>query len=146
MNNYIFQLAINSINDQVGYVFLNEIPESFYTTDIWAVASKELTLDPSKLLDEYVFIAVEENEEKEFILKRHQEFIYFVEHPKYGKILFAVEYTFPYTLGYIGRSNWFAKDTVFYEVIPISVDKINDLCLNNRFFFVGRVDEEMRPE
>lgn len=123
----------------VGFVFPGELVPDTYSPGIWAV-----TPNSAGLLDDvYVFDAVNNTELEKFELRHLHKTIYQVNHPKHGNIRFRiVMWHVGKDICYLGTSPLISTPNVF-QVVPMDVAKLEELCSSSQFFFTGQVDENM---
>jgi len=133
----ILYLSYSNIND--GLVFPNELSDGIYSPGMWVLQSESI----NKTNSNYHFDAVDKNELIKLNLSKIQNNYFQVDTKKYGKINFRLLEIYWRYQNYVGNSNLINRQLKFFQLVPIDIPKLSTLCLENNFFLVGKIDEEL---
>ncbi|MBA6157385.1 hypothetical protein H3Z83_12780 [Tenacibaculum sp. S7007] len=133
----ILYLSYSNVSD--GLVFPNELSEGVYSPGMWVLQSENINAT-NELYD---FDAVDENKLIKLNLSKIQNNYFQVDTRKYGKINFRLHEIYYRYQNYVGNSNLINPHLKFFQLVPIDIPKLSNLCLEKGFFLVGKIDEEM---
>lgn len=136
----IYYLCYSDRKEIDGLLFPNELFEETYAPGLWVVD----LLDFERFPDSFNFKAVDNDEVINFKMTRVNDLVYQVDIPKYGKFYFRIITTFFLYNKYKGNSNLINKKSRLYQVVSMDIQKLHRTCLEKRFFFVGRVDDDLK--
>jgi hypothetical protein len=135
-------LYLTYSNLDEGLVFPNELEEGIYSPGMWMIQGNSISTCPSILS----FDAVFENQLQKLTLRRIEGNYYQSDTKKFGKVNFRLIELYRRYQNYVGKSQFINRDLKFFQLVPIDIPKITELCLKNHFFFIGKIDEEIRKE
>jgi hypothetical protein len=135
----IYYLSYSDNAEKEGLVFPNELLEQTYSSGIWIINLKHYERIP-KLID---FDVVVNNELKTFKMKKINGFMFQVDANNYGKFYFSILNLTSHFHKYVGNSKLINSNDRLFQVVPIDNQKLNNSCLKEGFFFVGRIDSNL---
>jgi hypothetical protein len=119
-----------------GLVFPQELPDNYYSLGKFYVYAKE----NHRLEHHYDFDAEDEGKDVRLLLERQENSrdsnIYIVKTSNHGIFPFVIEPTRYQYVGFLENM----RGMQLFRVIPLNLDKLEQACLNNRFFFCGAND------
>ncbi len=133
----IFYLSYSNVEE--GLIFPNELENGVYSPGMWVLQSKNL----SQAKEKYLFDAINKNEVVPLILNKVNKDYFQVDTLKYGKIYFRLKKIYKRHQFYNGKSTLINNDLSFFQLIPISIPKLTQLCLENNFYLIGSIDEDI---
>jgi hypothetical protein len=132
-------LYLSYSNQQDGLIFPNELEKGIYSPGMWIIQATSI----NECSSEFFFNAVENNEIAKLTIRRVSNSNYQVDTLKYGKInLRLVEIYWRYQ-NYVGNSQLIDRNLKFFQLVPIDIPKITRLCLEEKFFLIGKIDEDI---
>lgn len=133
-------LYLSYSNQQDGLIFPNELEKGIYSPGMWIIQATSI----NECSSEFFFNAVENNEIVKLTIRRISNSNYQVDTLKYGKInLRLVEIYWRYQ-NYVGNSQLINRNLKFFQLVPIDIPKITRLCLEEKFFLIGKIDEDIK--
>lgn len=133
-------LYLSYSNLDEGLVFPNELEDRIYSPGMWMIQGSSILTCPSTLS----FDAVYQNQLQGLTLTRIEGNYYQSDTQNFGKVNFRLIELYERYQNYVGKSTLVNRDLKFFQLVPIDIPKITELCLKNHFFFVGKIDEEIR--
>jgi hypothetical protein len=134
----VYYLSYSDNPEQDGLVFPSELSLDTYAPGIWAIDTK-----PSeKVADSYEFDAVDRNELTKLLLVRVNNVVFQVTTPKYGNFFFRIVDALSH-IRYVGRSKLIEPNNLLYQIVSIDIKKLESVCSDGNFFFVGRIDRNL---
>lgn len=132
-------LYLSYSNQQDGLIFPNELEKGIYSPGMWIIQATSI----NECSSDFFFNAVENNEIAKLTIRRVSNSNYQVDTLKYGKInLRLVEIYWRYQ-NYVGNSQLIDRNLKFFQFVPIDIPKITRLCLEEKFFLIGKIDEDI---
>lgn len=132
-------LYLSYSNQQDGLIFPNELEKGIYSPGMWIIQATSI----NECSSDFFFNAVENNEIAKLTIRRVSNSNYQVDTLKYGKInLRLVEIYWRYQ-NYVGNSLLIDRNLKFFQLVPIDIPKITRLCLEEKFFLIGKIDEDI---
>lgn len=139
----IYYLSYSDIPGNNGFVFPSELQQYNYSPGSWFVALDSFEAIPDIL----EFDAVDNNELLSLKLSRVNRMVFLVDTFKYGKFFFRAMHKFYNRYDrYVGNSKLIAPDNRLFQILPLEVQRLENVCKNSRFFFVGRIDSEIENQ
>jgi hypothetical protein len=136
----VWYLSYSDSPKKEGLIFPNELLKNTYSPGIWAI-----DLDRYQRYireDIYSFDAVDKEEIVNTKLIKINPHVFQVD-SRHGKFFFRIIQLHYRYNKYIGNSNLINKENVLYQVVSMDIPKLNKLCLEEKFFFVGRIDSNL---
>jgi hypothetical protein len=122
-----------------GLLFPGELLEDTYAPGIWIIDLQNF----ERLPKTFEFDAVDNNELQSLKMTQVNRTVFQVETSKYGKFYFRIMNTFFHYKKYVGNSKLIDPNNRLYQVVSMDIQKLHRACLENGFFFVGRVDNNI---
>jgi len=135
----VYYLSYSDLPENEGMVFPSELQKETYSTGIWVV---DLPWYDRRVRN-YAFDAVNGNELLSLTMTLIDTNLYLVEANKLGKFYFRIMRLSSRYNRYVGNSSLIEPNNRLYQVVPLNVQQIEDSCLKSRFFFVGRIDNNI---
>lgn len=88
----------------------------------------------------FKFDAVEDNQLLTLSMSHLSNTVYYVDTNKHGKFFFRIS---RYDKKYIGNSKFINSEDKLYQVVPFDISKLESVCIKHKFFFVGKIDENI---
>lgn len=133
----VYYMCYSDNSNADGLVFPNELLEDTYSPGLWVIELMEFEILPNI----FEFDAVDNNELQELKMTRINQDIYQVESVKNGKFYFRIQHLFFRYNKYVGESKLINPRSKLLQVVPLNIQKLDSICLENGFFFVGRGEE-----
>ncbi len=128
-------LYLSKDSKEKGLVFVDELPENYYSPGAWYLYSETRSLDES-----YSFIARDGEEIVKTTLVKIRGNFFRVKHKDYGSFPFeAIPVDYRYN-EYIGTIEKY-KQGKFFKLHPLNENKLEFYCLSSIFYFIGSSDE-----
>lgn len=137
--NSVFYLSYSDIADKEGLVFPSELQQATYSPGIWTVCKNK----HMRLPNEFSFDAVDNIEVVNLKLSQVNGNVYSVNTEKYGMFFFRISHIFFRYEKYVGDSKLIDKSDRLYQVYSMNIQHLSKACLENRFYFVGRIDNNL---
>lgn len=135
----VYYISYSDSPEKRGFVFPNELQNENYSIGMWVI---EL-LQFEKLRDIFEFDAIENNEVLSLKMTRVNRSVFQVNTFKYGKFYFRIiPLTYHYNK-YVGNSKLISHESRLYRVVSMDIEKLEQICLRSRFFFIGRGDNDL---
>lgn len=133
----VFYLSYS--NSDEGLVFPSELENGIYAPGIWVIQAESKKACPK----EFLFDAVDNDEVIKLITRRLNNVNYQVDTQKYGKINLRLIEVYRRYNRYVGRSKIIDSNLRFFQLVPIDILKMSELCLKEKFFLIGTVDPKI---
>lgn len=137
--NPVYYLCNSDIPEINGFLFPTELIEGTYTTGVWILALKHY----ERISNTYEFDAVDDNELISLKMSRINGNVFQVDTSKHGKFYFRLVNLFYPQLKYVGKSKLIDIENRLLQVVSMDLHKLEIACMNNHFFFVGKVDRNL---
>lgn len=135
----VYYLSYSDIPYSEGLVFPNELQAGTYAPGIWVIDIEPL----ARLADSFEFDAVLNNEVTSYSMDRINRSVFRVQTEKQGQFYFRIMNIFFRYQRYIGKSKLIQPESRLFQVVSMDIQKLSRVCLQERFFFVGRIDNEL---
>ena len=132
-------LYLTYSNNQEGLVFPNELEEGIYAPGMWEIQAENIY----KTNDSYLIDAIDNDELVKLNVSRVNGTLFQVDTIKYGSIFLRLKEIYERYNKYVGNSNWITENSRFFQLIPIEIPKLTELCLSKKFFLIGRMDDNL---
>lgn len=131
----ILYLTYSDIKGRGGLLFPQELQPNTYSPGIWVFERLSYSF-PLEL----VFNAVDNNQVQSLMMKYIGGNTYHVFTEKYGSLFFRALKLSEWYNKYVGNNKNIKSFSTFYQVIPVNTQKLEKLCIESGFFFVGATD------
>lgn len=135
----VYYLSYSDIPGKDGLIFPNELQSGTYSPGIWVIDLEEF----ERISDTFIFDAVDNNENQSLKITRVNRSVFQVDTSKYGKFYFRIMRLFFRYEKYVGNSKLIKSDNILYQLVSMDIQKLERICLQNGFFFVGSVDDSI---
>lgn len=132
-------LYLTYSNDQEGLVFPNELEQGIYAPGMWVIQAENI----HKTRDSYLIDAIDNNELVKLNVSKVNGTLFQVDTIKYGSVFLRLKEIYERYNKYVGNSNWINENSRFFQLIPIEIPKLTELCLSRKFFLIGRMDDNL---
>ncbi|MCB0497223.1 MAG: hypothetical protein KDC79_13875 [Cyclobacteriaceae bacterium] len=136
--NPVYYLSYSDSPRNYGLVFPSELQEDTYSPGIWVVAQNYNGYE-----NEFIFDAVDKGELISLNMVRIGNSVFQVSTANYGKIFFRIRSIHWYYNMYTGNSNLIKPGQRLLQVVPMDYRRLENLCREELFFFVGKVDNDL---
>jgi hypothetical protein len=134
----IYYLTYSDIPEEDGLIFPTELLDGSYVTGIWVAAFHDF----EKIPELFEFDAVDNNELIRLIMTRVDGSVFQVSTGKHGVFYFRLMPILNRNDKYVGKSTLINSNSKLYQVVSMNIQKLEQTCLKDGFFFVGRVDND----
>lgn len=136
----IYYLSNSDKQGVAGLLFPAELSKDTYAPGIWVIDLQNF----ERLPDTLEFDAIDNNDLQILKMTQVNGSVFQVETSKYGKFYFRIMNIFFRYHKYVGNSKLIDRNSRLYQVVSMDIQKLHKACLENGFFFVGRVDDDLK--
>lgn len=136
--NPVYYLCYSDNSEKTGLVFPYELLPKTYSPGLWAIDLNQHDIIPSS----FSFDAVDDNRLVTFKLTQVNGSVFRVNTKKYGVFYFRIINIYFRYQKYTGNSPLINPNNRLFQVISTDILKLNQICIERKFFFVGKVDKK----
>jgi hypothetical protein len=134
----VYYMCYNNDPYNGGLVFPSELEENYYAPGVFVIPKIKF----DKFEESYLFIAFDDGKPTELKLSRIENaYQYRVTDNKNRTYRFEIKYTSRYFYTYAGNQIQFPANTLFFILVPLDHDLLNEVCGQNGFYFLGSTKE-----
>jgi hypothetical protein len=132
-------------NDPIrgGLVFPSELERDYYAPGVFVIPK----IKYNNFNGSYRFTAFDDNEVIELeLIRTNKSYEYIVTDKKNRTYRFRIIYWSRYNYTYVGSQIQFPENTLFFFLIPLDHELLNEVCSPQGFYFLGMTKESELKE
>lgn len=140
MKNDVYYLVLSDKPQKAGLIFPSETDNNDFRIGQWFIRIGD---GDWELKESYNFDCVTNGILTTYSLIRKRNNIYQLTTKDKSVYFFRIEPRRYWSNRYVGRSTLFSSGDILYVVVPISTEALSTAAKEKRFYFVGRVDQQI---
>ena len=140
MDNDVLYMSFS--NKESGMIFPNELDEDIYSPGIWVIQSSSKEDCPTHINID----AIIKEELITLIARKNIDNHYEVEIPSnqgLDPIVLKIKKVHYRHQKYVGQSSIIKRDLSFFQLVPIDIPYLENLCLEKGIYLIGKIDKRL---